>query len=162
MATFALVPGAGGVAWYWHRVVPLLEKAGHEAIAVDLPGNDESAGLAVYADRVIEAIGPRDEVVLVAQSLAGFTAPLVCARVAVRMLVFVNAMIPLPGETAGAWWDDTGAVAARKDAARRGGYGEEFDVFTYFLHDVAPEVAKDGETRQRNEAEIVFREPCAF
>ena len=50
MATYVLIPGAGGVAWYWHRVVPLLQKAGHEAIAVDLPGDDESAGLAEYTD----------------------------------------------------------------------------------------------------------------
>jgi hypothetical protein len=34
-----LIPGAGGTAWYWHRVVPLLRAAGHEATAVDLlPG----------------------------------------------------------------------------------------------------------------------------
>jgi pimeloyl-ACP methyl ester carboxylesterase len=40
MATFVLVPGAGGVAWYWHRVVPILSEARHDAIAVDLPGDD--------------------------------------------------------------------------------------------------------------------------
>lgn len=45
MTTFVLIPGAGGAAWYWHRVVPLIERAGHEAIAVDLPAEDESAGL---------------------------------------------------------------------------------------------------------------------
>ena len=38
MATFVLVPGAGGMAWYWHRVAPLIHTAGHEAVAVDLPG----------------------------------------------------------------------------------------------------------------------------
>jgi hypothetical protein len=42
MRSFVLIPGAGGVAWYWHRVIPLLEQAGHEAVAVDLPGDDES------------------------------------------------------------------------------------------------------------------------
>jgi hypothetical protein len=36
MATFVFIPGAGGVAWYWHRVVPLLKDAKHDAIAVDL------------------------------------------------------------------------------------------------------------------------------
>jgi len=161
MAAFVLVPGAGGAAWYWHRVVPLLEKAKHEAIAVDLPGADEHAGLSAYADRVVESVGPRD-VVLVAQSLGGFTAPLVCARVGVRMVVFVNAMIPVPGEAAGEWWDSTGATAARTAAAHRGGYSPNFDVATYFLHDVPSKIVEQGETHQRPEADIVFGEPCRF
>jgi pimeloyl-ACP methyl ester carboxylesterase len=161
MASFVLIPGAGGVAWYWHRVVPLLREAGHEAIAVDLPGDDEHAGLAAYADRVVEAIGARHPV-LVAQSLGGFTAPLVCARVPVEVLVFVNAMIPVPGETAGAWWENTGATPAREEAARQGGYSEKFDIDTYFLQDVPPEVLKEGESQQRPQAEIVFGEPCRF
>jgi pimeloyl-ACP methyl ester carboxylesterase len=161
MATFVFIPGAGGVAWYWHRVVFLLEEAGHEAIAVDLPGDDDRVGLSGYADRVLEAIGTRD-VVLVAQSLGGFTAPLVCARVRVRMLVFVNAMIPVPGETAGEWWDNTEAIAARRAAADRGGYSTEFDLATYFLHDLPPEIIEQGEARERPEADIVFREPCRF
>jgi pimeloyl-ACP methyl ester carboxylesterase len=161
MATFVLVPGAGGVAWYWHRVVPLLEEAKHDAIAVDLPGDDEQAGLSSYSDRVVEAIGTR-LVVLVAQSLGGFTAPLVCAQVRVRMLVFVNAMIPVPGETAGEWWDNTGSTAARIAAARRRGYSTNFDLATYFLHDVPPEIVKQGEAHQRSEADIVFGEPCRF
>jgi hypothetical protein len=38
--TFALIPGAGGAAWYWHRVVPLLRMAGPEAVAAHLPGDD--------------------------------------------------------------------------------------------------------------------------
>src|SRR5262249_42862824 len=157
-ATFALIPGAGGVAWYWHRVVPLLEAAGHEAIAIDLPGDDERAGLSVYADRVVAAIGARADVVVVAQSLAGFTAPLVCARVPVRMLVLVNAMIPLPGETAGEWGEHTGSAAARTAAARHGGYSPTFDEATYFLHDVPREVVVESEGRQRDEADVSFAE----
>jgi pimeloyl-ACP methyl ester carboxylesterase len=161
MATFVLVPGAGGVAWYWHRVAPLVEEAGHEAIAVDLPGDDEQTGLSAYADRVLAAIGRR-QVVLVAQSLGGFTAALVCARVRVRMLVFVNAMIPVPGETAGEWWDNTQAIAARIAAAHQGGYSSDFDLATYFLHDVSPELIEQGEAHERPEADVVFAEPCRF
>ena len=37
MTTFVLVPGAGGQAWYWHRVVPRLAFRGHDAVAVELP-----------------------------------------------------------------------------------------------------------------------------
>ena len=62
------------MAWYWHRVVPLIRAAGHEAIAVDLPGDDRNSGLAAYADIVICAIAKRTDVILVAQSLGGFTA----------------------------------------------------------------------------------------
>jgi pimeloyl-ACP methyl ester carboxylesterase len=162
MASFVLVPGAGGMAWYWHRVVPLIRAAGHEPIAVELPGDDRHAGLAVYAGIVIRAIAERDDVVLVAQSLAGFTAPLVCARTPVRMVVLVNAMIPKPGETAGAWWNATGAVEARERAAASGGYATEFDVETYFLHDAPKEVLHAGPEQPREEAETVFGEPCRF
>lgn len=162
MASFVLVPGAGGMAWYWHRIVPLIRAAGHEPIAVDLPGDDRHAGLTTYADIVIRAIAERSDVILVAQSLAGFTAPLVCARAPVRMIVFVNAMIPKPGETAGAWWGATGAVEARKQAAARRGYPTEFEVGTYFLHDVPQDVLRTGPEQPREQSETVFGQPCRF
>ncbi|WP_121353552.1 alpha/beta fold hydrolase [Flavisolibacter nicotianae] len=38
MKTFVLIHGSWHSAWNWHKVIPLLEKAGHQAIAVDLPG----------------------------------------------------------------------------------------------------------------------------
>jgi pimeloyl-ACP methyl ester carboxylesterase len=162
MASFVLIPGAGGARWYWHRVVPLLEDAGHEAIAVDLPGNDASKGLEDYAELVLRAIGPRQDVVLVAQSLGGFTAPLVCTRTSVKELVFVNAMIPLPGETAGAWWGNTGSEEARTDAARKHGYSPQFDLDAYFLHDVPAEVVQAGANEVRPQTERIFKDACAF
>jgi len=160
--TFVLIPGAGGAAWYWHRVVPLLLEAGHQAVAVDLPGDDEDAGLAEYADLVAKAAAGSDSVVLVAQSLGGFTAPLAAAQVSIQGLVFVNAMIPVPGETPGQWWDHTGWNEARLAAAETGGYGTEVDLERYFLHDVAPEVAAEGEPHQRPETDAAFASVCDF
>jgi pimeloyl-ACP methyl ester carboxylesterase len=142
--TFVLIPGAGGSSWIWSRVTPFLVEAGHQAIAVDLPGDDETAGLSRYTELVVDAIGSRPEVVLVAGSLGGFTTPLVCERVPVRELVLVNAMIPDPGETPREWWTHTCALEAQDEAARAGGYGP-FDMATYFLHDVDPEVSAEGE-----------------
>ena len=159
MASFVLIPAAGGVAWYWHRVVPLLEASGYGAVAVDLPGHDKRFGLSSYADRVIDVIARRPAI-LVAQSLAGFTAALVCARVRIRMLIFVNAMIPVPGETPGEWWGNTGSTAARTAAAQRGGYRTEFDMATYFLHDVPPAIINQGEAYERPQTETVFGEPA--
>lgn len=161
MSTFVLIPGAGGSAWVWSRVTPFLVEAGHDAIAVELPGDDDTAGLARYTELVVDAIGSHADVVIVAGSLGGFTAPLVCERVPVRELVLVNAMIPAPGETAGDWWANTGALGAQAEAARAGDYGP-FDEATYFLHDVDPEIAAEGELHRRSQADIVFRSVCDF
>jgi len=162
VSTFVLIPGAGGAGWYWHRVVPLLRAAGHAAIAVDLPGPDESAGLPEYTRLVVDAIGSAPDVVLVAASLGGFTAPLVAAAVPVRGLVFANAMIPRRGETAGQWWDNTGWQQACIAAAQAHGYRPEFDLAEYFLHDLPAEVLADGEQHGFSEADAVFESVCDF
>jgi len=161
-ASFVLVPGAGGMACYWHRVSPLLEQKRNEAIAVDLPSDDENISLNDYAEIVVRAIGDRSNVVLVSQSLGGFTAPLVSARASVRLLILVNAMIPRPGETAGNWWENTGAVSARVAAAQEGGYSADFDLPTYFLHDVPEAVLRNGPSTPPPQAEAIFEEPCRF
>ena len=113
MATYVLIPGGGGDPWEWHRLVPELEARGHEALAVRLPADDDSAGWSAYADAVIEAVGDRIDVIVVAASMGGFTAPIVCTRRAVDALVLVNAMIPVPGETFNDWWANTDSGAAR-------------------------------------------------
>jgi pimeloyl-ACP methyl ester carboxylesterase len=161
MSSYLMIPGAGGAAWFWHRVVPLLEAAGHEAIAIDLPGPDPAAGLPEYTEIALAAADGRTDVVLAAQSMGGFTAPLVAARRPLKALVMVNAMIPVPGETAGQWWENTGWEEARVQAAKEGGYGTEFDLDTYFLHDVPPEVLTGG-PEPRDESEAAFASPCDF
>jgi pimeloyl-ACP methyl ester carboxylesterase len=160
---FILIPGAGGRSWwYWQRVVPLLRAGGSDAIAVDLPGDDDAAGLPEYARLVTEAVGDREDVVLVAASLGGFTAPLVASAVPLASLVLVNAMVPVPGETAGEWWDATHAIEARQGAADVRGYSQEFDLATYFFHDVPAEVIASGEGLQFAETDAVFESVCDF
>jgi pimeloyl-ACP methyl ester carboxylesterase len=141
-STYILVPGAGGDAFYWHRVVPLLRDAGHEAVAVDLPGGDDRAGLAEYADRIARAIGDRSGVVLVAQSMGAYSAPLACARADVARMVLVAPMIPAPGETASEFWEATGEPAAARALAEREDRDPDapFDIHEWFFHDVPPDV----------------------
>jgi pimeloyl-ACP methyl ester carboxylesterase len=117
VATFVLIPGAGGLAWEWHRLSPELEARGHVALPVDLPAGDDASGLAEYADRAAKAIDGRRDVVLVAQSFGGFTAPLVCEAAEVDLLVMLNAMIPLAGETFTEWWSNTGHASAYREYA---------------------------------------------
>ena len=71
-------------------------------------------------------------------------------------------MIPLPGETPGEWWAATGWESARLAAAEQGGYPAEFDLETYFLHDVPPEIAAAGERYQRPESDAAFASACDF
>ena len=96
MTTYVLIPGAGGDAWYWHLVVPLLDAAGHRGVPVDLPASDPDAGLDAYVAAALDAVGPvKGDAVVVGQSLGGFTAPIVAERLGAAMLVFVAAMIPV-------------------------------------------------------------------
>jgi pimeloyl-ACP methyl ester carboxylesterase len=159
--TYVLIPGAGGAAWYWHLVERELRQRGHDVVAVDLPADDDTAGLPEYTDAVVNAIGDRRGLVLVAQSLGGFTAPLVCERVPVSLLVLVNAMIPAPGETAGDWWDNTGQPQARRESDRRDGRpaDADFDLFTYFLHDVPRQVVDEGGAQDRAQSGAPFTQP---
>ena len=130
---------------------------------MDLPADDPALGLSAYADLAVAAVQGRTDLVLVAQSMGGFTAPLVAARVPLRALVFVNAMIPLPGESASGWGEAVGSEPARVAAAEAGGYSAEFDLVETFLHDVPAEVARSGGVANgRDEAEIAFTEPCLF
>jgi pimeloyl-ACP methyl ester carboxylesterase len=162
--TFVLVPGAGGDPWYWHLVVDRLRDAGYDAIPVDLPGEDETADLPDYVDAVVTAIGDRTDVVLVAQSLGGFSAVLAAQRVPVSRLVLVNAMIPAPGETPGEWWENTGQRDARKTLDREQGRDPdaEFDVVVSFLHDLSPELVAESGDHARVQADRPFGTAADF
>ena len=68
MTFVALIPGAGGLGWYWHLVERDLRDRGHDAFAVDLAALGRT-GLPAYADAVVAAIDGRRDVALVTQSL---------------------------------------------------------------------------------------------
>jgi pimeloyl-ACP methyl ester carboxylesterase len=160
--TFVLIPGAGGEAWFWHRLVAELESRGRTALPVDLPADDDTAGWAEYVVAVVAAAGDARDVVLVAQSMGGFTGPLVCDRLPVRLLVLLNAMIPNPGETGGEWWENTGQSKAYTELAAAQGrvVGDEFDEAAVFLHDVPDDVIAALTARDRTEqSDTPFTQP---
>jgi pimeloyl-ACP methyl ester carboxylesterase len=164
MATYVLIHGAGSNSWYWHRVVPELEKRRHEVVTVDLPCDDDAAGFPEYADAVVDTIGDCTDLVLVAQSLAGFTAPLVCQRVSVDLIVLLNAMIPAPGESAGDWWANTGQPEAMSEQAVREGRTaspDELmrDVEYLFLHDFPSDLAAESMKGVRKQSGTPFGQP---
>jgi pimeloyl-ACP methyl ester carboxylesterase len=147
--TYVLIHGAGDVAWYWHLVSAELRARGHEVIAVDLPCEDEAAGWSDYADTVVAAIGDRSDLVVVAQSFGGFTAPLVCARKPARLLVLVAGMIPAPGESANQYWKNTGYKSG----------ADLSDEIATFYHDVPRPLADEALRHGRPQAEKISAEP---
>lgn len=157
--TYVLVPGAGGMASFWHLVQRELESRGLASIAVDLPGDDATQGLPEYVDHIVEAATGVDDVVLVGQSLGGFSASWAAGRLPVSRLVLLNAMIPLPGETAGQWWSATGSSEAMRDNDIAQGRDPDagLDADIYFFHDVPAAALAGGE--ERDETDTVFAAP---
>jgi pimeloyl-ACP methyl ester carboxylesterase len=131
-----------------------LRARGHDVVAPDLPCEDDSAGLPEYADAVVDAIGGRTDLVVVAQSLGGFTAPLVCERVAVDLLVLVAPMVPAPGEAPADYWANT-----RYEEEPRERFDDEIALF---YQDVPPETASEALRRGRPQSEARLHEPSPF
>jgi pimeloyl-ACP methyl ester carboxylesterase len=162
VTTYVLIHGASSDSWYWHRVSPELRALGHDVVAPDLPCDDDSAGLEEYTDTVVKAIGERTELVLVAQSLAGFTAPLVCERVPVKLLVMLAAMVPSPGESPGDWWNNTGYEKARRAQDKREGRNPDapFDVKEIFFHDVPHGIVEEAFQRgEKDQSATPMKKP---
>lgn len=150
MTTFAFIHGAGDVGWYWHLVEAELRDHGHDTVAPDLPVEDDSAGLGRYADVVMEAIGERTDVVVVAQSFGGYVAPLVAQGIGARLIVLVAGMVPRAGETADEMFRNTGWEPARLD---------DHSTIEVFYHDVPPELAKRALAHERRQSDTPGSEP---
>lgn len=150
MATYALIHGAGDVGWYWHLVEAELRRRGHDTVAMDLPVEDDSAGLSTYADVVVDAIAGRRDVVVVAQSFGGYTAPIVCSRVRSTLLVLVAGMVPSPRESANEMFVNTGY---RREAQ------DDPSELAIFYQDVAPALAAEALARGRKQSATPGKEP---
>jgi pimeloyl-ACP methyl ester carboxylesterase len=158
MATYVLIHGSGDSSWYWHLLAAELRERGHDVVAPDLPIEDETAGLWQYADTVVEAIGDRRDLVVVAQSGGAFTAPLVCERVPVDLLVLLAGMVPLPGEPPEDWGANTGCAQARREQDERDGRAPD-DMIGLFMQDVPADLAAEAFRRERHQSETPGRKP---
>ena len=158
MATYVLIHGAADSGWFWHLLEAELRARGHDVVAPDLPCDDDSAGLAEYTDTVVGAVGDRTGLVVVAQSFGGFTAPLVCDRLPVDLLVLLAGMVPAPGERPEDWLAHTGYADARREQAEREGPPPEDDIGLFF-HDVPPDLAAEALRRVRDQSGTPGKQP---
>ena len=158
MATYVLIHGAADSGWFWHLLEAELRTRVHDVVAPDLPCDDDSAGLAEYTDTVVGAVGDRTGLIVVAQSFGGFTAPLVCDRVPVDLLVLLAGMVPAPGERPEDWLANTGYADARREQAEREGPPPEDDI-GLFYHDVPADLAAEALRRGRHQSDTPGRQP---
>lgn len=157
-ARVLLVHGAADTGWSFHRLAAELESCGHVVAAPDLPCEDEEAGLEAYADAALVPLAAMSRtdtpLVVLGHSLGGFTAPIVAERARADHLVFLTAMVPRPGETAGEWWGATGHGEALKASEF-----DETDDVAAFLHDVEPGLAAEALRRGRGQTGRVMGDP---
>ncbi|MCP2336028.1 alpha/beta fold hydrolase [Actinomadura rupiterrae] len=158
MATYALIPGGACDPWYWHLLADELRDRGHDVVPVDLPCEDDTAGLPEYADAAVTAIGDRRDLIVVAHSLGGFTGPLVCDRLPVDLLVMLQAMIPKPGESPGEWWSNTGHEEARRRQDERDGR-DPADNNALFYNDTPPALAAEALNHARGQSATPMLKP---
>jgi pimeloyl-ACP methyl ester carboxylesterase len=126
-----LVHGAWGGAWIWQRVLAPLRAAGYEVHAVTLTGDGDRAHLRrpdirlhTHVDDVVNLVDAEElnDVVLVGHSYSGVVITGAAARLLaadrsrVRKLVYIDAMVPLPGEGWGSGHPDH-VVAERRALA---------------------------------------------
>jgi pimeloyl-ACP methyl ester carboxylesterase len=125
-----LVHGAWGGAWIWRRVLALLRAAGQDVHAITLTGNGDRAHLrhrgiklADHVADVLAAVQAEElrQIVLVGHSYGGMVITGAADRLlqrdpqAVGALVYVDAIVPLPGE---GWGEQhSGEVIAARTAA---------------------------------------------
>lgn len=145
--TIVLLHGAFHGPWCWELVVPLLERAGHSVVVPDIPIEGPGAGASAYADAILRTIDGEEPPVIVAHSLAGLVAPVVAARRPVARLVFLAAILPIPGTSADEQRATEPWVTYVPTAVEVTDLGQEVIAVgpdmarEVFFHDVAPDLA---------------------
>lgn len=159
MATFVLIPGAASGPSYWRFLAAELRARGHDTVPVDLPCDDDGAGLGEYVEAVVDAVGDRQDLIVVAHSFGGFTGTLVCDRLPVRLLVLVSAMVPRPGEAPGDWWANTGHAQAYREAAQRLRFAPG-DIDAIYYNGVPAEIVAEEKRRpERDQSATPMEKP---
>jgi pimeloyl-ACP methyl ester carboxylesterase len=171
MTTFALVHGAWHNGACWDPTAALLRDAGHDVVTVDLPCDNPAASLVDYAATVLEALDatPRDaDLVVVGHSLGGLTIPLVAAARPVRELVFLCALMPLPGVALGddllemtdTFAPEWGALSSHLEAHSDGSSSWPVDAAVEaFYPDCPPDLAAWAAGELRRQSWAIATEP---
>jgi pimeloyl-ACP methyl ester carboxylesterase len=162
---FVLLHAGAHGSWSWERVAPRLQARGHSVICPTLPLDDPSAGVDRWADVVCEhlvALNASD-LVIVGHSATGLVLPVIASMRAVARMVFVCAVVPLPGRR------HVECLGERRDAITLPRHRIDFDgqgrmivpwetARDYYYHDCEEHVARAAWSRLCPFAQNVWKE----
>ena len=161
-----LIHGAYTSPWHWHRLVPLLEKAGCDVVVPELPCDDPEAGIERYVATVEAALPSAPTAPLVVgSSLGAVTACVFASRHPVRALVTVCGVVPSPGRAVS---EDNADMTQPEFAAA---IDPNLDGSTTFrpeaaralvFHESESGLAAEAASRLRPQAALPLTEPCPF
>ena len=167
-----LIHGGCHGGWCWDKVVPLLEKEGHTAVAPDLPGHGQEktpiseVTLQVCAGRVCEVISQQSEpVILVGHSLGGRTISQAAEQCPdkISTLVYLTAALLRNGESSSPVPEgvDTTLLARNLIHADDGTYVTIRDeaIKEIFYHDCTDEDVARAKSMLVPEATVILRTP---
>jgi hypothetical protein len=171
VSAIVLVHGGMHTPWHWHLLEEHLRELGHSPLPVAVPMHDVDAGARTWAEVTAAAMqraGVGEGATVVGHSLAGLMLPVLAARMPVRRLVFLAALIPTPNVPFVEYLSDhpgavstpferfnhdksTGLVTASWELARE-----------IFYHDVPEPLAREAHRRCVPVAMTAYDEPAPF
>lgn len=163
MTSFLLLHGGAHDGWCWRHVMEVLEHSGHRAVAPDLPIEDPACGALDWGYSGVEAASDLDDLVVVGHSMGGMAVPVVAALRPVRLMIFLSAMVPMPGMIFNEYLATQPlAITAPHDRMRLDSLGRSVvpaDVAReYFYEDCEPAMADEACSRLRPTAMTAFTE----
>lgn len=158
MTTFVLVHGHWHGAWAFEPVRQVLEARGHRTLAPDLPSDQPRAGAADNARAVLAAMnGIGDDAVLVGHSAGGLTIPIVAGERRVARMIFVAALLPVPGMSVNDQFEAEPSIALDGFYWSERGDGlldlDDDVALHYFFHDCPSDEARAAVSRLRPQTE---------
>jgi pimeloyl-ACP methyl ester carboxylesterase len=141
MSIFCLVHGSTQGPKGWELLEAELKARGHEWICVDLPIDQPDSSATAYASAIGNVLQESRGSIVVAHSASGLFLPLIPEYAEVAKLVYLAAVIPLPGQSfLSQFQADQGMY--RSDFVGKDPTKDEALARQYLFHDCSPNVSQ--------------------
>lgn len=163
--TLVLVHGGLHGSWCFGPLTEQLHRLGIRSVAVDLPIDDPDLGADAYADVVARRAADLGPVTLVGHSMGGLVVPVAASRLETVSMIFVCAMLPLPGRSLASQYESEPSIIGEAQPAFSFDEDDRLvlapeDARRILYHDCSDEVATWAADRLAPQASHIVLEPC--